>query len=796
MEDYRFVGSDSPRPDAPDKAAGRAVYIHDLTRPGLLYGKIKFSEHAHARIRHIDTSRAEKLPGVRTVVTGFNTPEIRYGFLKDNVVLKKDKVRQFRDEVAAVAAIDPGIAQEAVDLIHVEYEPLPAVFTPEDALTEGAVLVHGHDSRGRPKNDNIVPVDWHFNAGDVEKARQKAAFQAETHLTTPLIQQSCMGTAGAIAEFDLQNNLTIYTKTQIPFLAQNDFNRALAAMGLKDKNTRVIVPTLGGAFGSGLDTHAYEYISILLAYRTGRPVKIVYSREEEFAYLSPRQPTKTHIIQGCDREGRLTFRDIRMVLDNGAYTSWGATTPSVMMLPISSLYRVPHIRYETTLVYTNNTYCQAMRGYGNPQAAWAIESNLDDLAEAAGMDPFDFRRRNKNIPDDLTPMGLNITTCGLEACLETVAEKLQWREKRGKQRSKARGVGMACLFHVGGSGRVYRSDGTGVIMKLDDFGNVSVMAGGVEMGQGFQSALSLATAEALGVTPDKVMVITGDTATCPWDVGTHASRGAFTACNATIMAAQKAREKIFQLAAEHFMPRVQFKLKIWAKRKELDFEIPDLDFERLCDPSEFDLRENMVFFKEEPGNPILRLSLEEILREAHFKEQGTMIVTEAFYDPCNQMLDMKTCRGNISASYIFGTQGAEVEVDLETGRIKVLNFVAAHDVGKVINRQTIRGQIYGGIIQGLGYALCEEYKTEKGRNLNPNFLDYKIFSAADVDFPIHIECIETHDVEGPFGAKGVGEPGLVPTAPAIANAVYDAIGVRITDLPITPEKILAALKDK
>jgi len=793
MTQFDYIGTELPRPDAPDKAAGKAVYIHDFVRPGMLYGKIKYSRYAHARIKAIDTSRAERLPGVRAVITGYNTPQIPIGFIKDNVALKRDKVRQFRDEVAAVAAIDPDIAAEAVDLIEVEYEELPGVFDPEEALQEGAPLVHETDARGRPKVDNRVPVPWKFVAGDVEKAKQEAAFVAEGRFSTPLIQQSCMGTAGCVAEFDLQGNLIIHTKTQIPFLAQNDFNAALSAMGLKGKNSRVIVPALGGSFGTGLDTHGYEYIAILLAYKTGRPVKIVLNREEEFAYLSPRQPTRTHIIQGCSREGKLTFREIRMLLDNGAYTSWGATTPSVMMLPISSLYRVPNVFYETTIVYTNNTYCQAMRGYGNPQAAWALESNLDELAEAAGIDPYDFRLLNCNIPNDITPMGLNITSCGHEECLRTVAEKLDWKAKRGRQRGKARGVGMASLFHVGGSGRVYRSDGTGIIMKLDDFGHVSVITGGVEMGQGFHSALAVATAEALGVTPDRVMVVSGDTATCPWDVGTHASRGAFTSCNAAIQAAQKARKRVFELAAEHFMPRVHFRMKL-RKKKEPDFEIPDLDYERYCDPSEFDLKKNIVFFREEPENPFLQLSIEEILREAHFKEQGTMIVTEAFYDPCNQMIDMKTCRGNMSAAYITGAQGAEVEVDTETGRVKILRFAAAHDVGQVINQQTIKGQIYGGIVQGLGYALCEEYKTEKGRNLNPNFLDYKILSAPDVDFQIDITCVETHDPEGPFGAKGVGEPGLVPTAPAIANAVYDAIGLRITDLPITPQKILAALK--
>jgi xanthine dehydrogenase molybdenum-binding subunit len=414
------------------------------------------------------------------------------------------------------------------------------------------------------------------------------------------------------------------------------------------------------------------------------------------------------------------------------------------------------------------------------------------------MDPYEFRLRNRNIPDDITAMGLQITSCGMEECLEKVADRLDWKKKRGRKGSqgdgRARGLGMASLFHVGGSGRVYRSDGTGIIMKLDDFGNLSVMTGGVEMGQGFNAALAVASAEALGVTPDRVTIISGDTATCPWDVGTHASRGAFTAGNAAIMAAQKAREKIFQLAAEHFMPRLKFNFEK-RKRKNPDFEIPDLDYERISDPSEFDLRENIIFFKEEPDNALLKLNLSEILREAHYKEQGTMIITEAFYDPCNQMLDATTCMGNTSATYIFGVQGAEIEVDLETGKVEILQFISAHDVGRVLNRQTIKGQIYGGVVMGLGYALCEEYKTEAGRNMNPNFLDYKILSAPDITFPIHIECIETNDVEGPFGAKGVGEPGLVPTAPAIANAVYDAIGVRIKSLPITPEKILAALEE-
>jgi len=398
-------------------------------------------------------------------------------------------------------------------------------------------------------------------------------------------------------------------------------------------------------------------------------------------------------------------------------------------------------------------------------------------------------------------MGLKITSCGFKECLETVAQKLHWKEKKsrtGEERKEGdlvSGVGMASLFHVGGSGRVYRSDGTGIIMKLDDFGNVSVVTGGVEMGQGFNSALSLAAAESLGVTEDRVTIVSGDTATCPWDVGTHASRGAFTSCNAAIMVSQKVRTKVFDMASEHFMTRVKSHMKN-EKKKDPDFDIPDLNYERILDPSEFDLKNNMIFLKEEPENPQLQVTLEEILRAAHYKEQGNMVVEEAFYDPPNEMLDARTGRGNMSCTYIFGVQGAEVAVDLETGVVKVLHLVAAHDVGQVLNQQTIKGQIYGALVQGLGYALSEEYKTHKGKNLNPNFLDYKILSAPDLDFPIEIECVETQDKFGPFGAKGVGEPGLVPTAPAIANAVYDAIGIRIKNLPITPEKILEALKER
>jgi len=793
MTKFRHIGKNSSRLDAPDKAAGKALYIHDLNRPGMLFGKIKFSDHPHARIKKIDISKAEKVPGVMAVITAYNTPEIRIGFLRDNFALKKDKVRQYRDEIAAVAAIDAESAALAVDLIEVEYEPLEAVFNYQDAIKEGAPLVHEIDSRGKSISSNYLSLKFSHSSGDLKEGRTSSKFIASGDYSTPLIQQSCMGTAGCIAEFDMNNNLTIWTKTQIPFLAQRDFNSALTAMGLKNKNSRVIVPTLGGAFGTGLDTHAYEYIAILLAHQTGRPIKILYNRDEEFANLSPRQSANISIEQGCDENGKLTFRHIEIIQDNGAYTSWGATFPTVMLLPATSLYRVPNVYFNAQLVYTNNTYCQAMRGYGNPEVNWALESCLDDLAIKANIDPFGIRRINCNEPGETTPMGLKITSCGLSQCLQKTADKLDWKNKYGK--GKSRGVGMASLFHVGGSGKIYRSDASGIIIKLDDFGNVNVYSGGVEMGQGIHSVMRLGVAESLGVKPEKVFINPTDTATCPWDVGTHASRGAFTALNAINIATEKLRKRIFELAQELFPQEIQKNLKKMQK-KNPDFIPPSIDFSSICKKENFDLQDGILFLKDNNTEPWMKIELDRFLRSIHFRGNGEMLTVESFYNPPNELPDFVKGKGNMSATYTYGTQGVEVSVDEETGEVKILKMVAVHDVGKVLNQQTLKGQIYGALAQGLGYALYEEVKTENGKILNPNFTDYKIPSANEMNFPIEVEFVETNDDAGPFGAKGVGEPGLVPTAPAIANAIYDAIGVRIKDLPITPEKVLKALKER
>lgn len=795
MSDFSFIGKERVRPDAGDKVAGRTAYIHDLVRPGMLHGKIKFSEHAHARIKHIDTSKAKRLPGVRAVITAYDTPEVRVGFIADNFALKKDKVRQFRDEVAAVAAIDPDIAREAIELINVEYEPLPGVFSPQDALLPGAPLVHEVDARGRPRKDNLVNLTYGHHTGDLEAMKRASRHIVEGTYTTPRIQQTCMGTAGCIAEFDGHGNLTIHAKTQIPFLAQRDFNKALEAMGLEGRNSRVVVPALGGGFGTGLDTHCYEHIAILLAHKTGLPVKILYDRQEEFAYLSPRQSAETRVVQGCDADGNLTFRIVEVLQDNGAYTSWGATYPSVMMLPVTSLYRVPAVSFDAKIVYTNNTYCQAMRGYGNPEVTFPIESNLDELARAAGIDPLELRRKNANHAGEVSPMQFTIGTCGLEDCLKAVGQKLQWSEKSGSKRRDARGralgVGVASLVHVGGSGRIYRSDGSGIAIRLDDFGHAHVSYGGVEMGQGLVSSLSLAVAESLGIHPDQVHQNQTDTAACPWDVGTHASRGAFMACNAAIRACQQLRARLFSL-----VPGVFEEIAAKAASKGLGKD----EAARLVGPpgkaEDYELKHSVITRRGLPDEPWARVDLAKVLRAVHFRQAGTMLAAEVFYEPPSELPDWEKGIGNMSAAYTWGAQGVEVAVDEATGEVEVLRLVNALDVGRVLSPQALNGQVYGGIAQGLGYALYEEIKSEQGRVLNPGFTDYKIPTAVEMRFPIDLVFIETVDPNGPFGSKGVGEPGLVPTAPAIGNAIFDAVGVRLKQLPMTPERVSDAIDAK
>jgi 4-hydroxybenzoyl-CoA reductase alpha subunit len=752
-EELLYVGQRVPKLDAAGKASGQVMYGHDMTLPRMLHGKILRSEHAHARIVSIDTALAKRLPGVRAVITAEDIPEIKIGWARDHPVLKAGKVRSVRDEVAAVAAIDEDTAQEALELIKVEYEELPGVFDPEEAMKPGAPVIHQE-----APNNIVERMRQSYYHGHVDQGLAEADVVLEDRFKLPFVTHCCLGTCFCLASFSPTGHLTVWSSTQMPFLYQRDLSMAL---GIPATKIRVIKAVIGGAFGSKLDMYPFEPICVLLAQKTGCPVKITFTREEEFVASPTRQPVICDIKSGARKDGTLTARQVRMILDNGAYSSWGATTPLVMMLTVSSLYRVPNVKYDVTVVYTNNPYSGAMRGYGNPQATFVVESHIDMLAHELGMDPMEIRLKNANQPGDVTGQGVKITTCGLSTSIEKAADGVGWKEKRA--RSGSRGVGMASMLHVGGGARIYPSDGCGSTVKVDDFGKVTLITGSTDMGQGSDTVLAQIVAEELGVPVDNVTVLNTDTDITPWDVGAHASRTTFIAGNSARLAAADARRQILEAAAENLGEPLE------------NLEMKDGKISRKGEPEEW-------------------IPFAKMIRSKHFRPDGDVILARGWYEPPTENQD-KEYRGNLSATYGFATQAVEVEVDTETGEVTVLKIAAAHDVGRAINPMAVEGQIHGGISMGLGYALYEELVVKEGQVLNPNFADYALPTALDMP-PIESILIETDDPAGPYGAKGMAEPACIPTAPAIANAVYDAVGVRIRDLPITPEKVLTALKER
>ena len=522
--------------------------------PGCCTARSSSAEHAHARIRHIDISRAERLPGVRAVITAYNTPELRIGFLRDNFALKRDGVRQtaatksrpsrrsIPDIAAEAVEADSGGVRAVARRCSLRRRRSPKARHWFTKPTRGQAAQRQSACRSRAPRSR---ASWRPR-GAVEHIAEGQLFHAAAY------SRVAWARPAASPRLDVRGNLTIWAKTQIPFLAQRDFNRALPRpWGCRAATARVIVPVLGGGFGTGLDTHAYEYIAILLAHRTGQA-----GEDRVHARGGVREPVAAAVRSRAHRAWVRRRREAHVpasevLQDNGAYTSWGATYPTVMMLPATSLYRVPAVRFDAQLVYTNNTYCQAMRGYGNPEVTWPIESNLDELAEAAGIDPSRCACATATNPARSRRWASRSRRVVSVSAYRRRAQA-GLGEETWQTGSTKRGVGLASLIHVGGSGRIYRSDGGGVILKLDDYGNVNVSYGGVEMGQGLHAALTVTVADALGVRPEKVIINQTDTATCPWDVGTHASRGAFIGCNAAIMAAKKVRKKLFTLATEVF----------------------------------------------------------------------------------------------------------------------------------------------------------------------------------------------------------------------------------------------------
>ena len=748
-EELHVVGRRAPKVDAPEKVTGRTVYANDIRISGLLEGAILRSPHAHARIRSIDVSAAERLPGVRAVIHAGNVKQLRFGYSHDNIPLKGDKVRFIGDEVAAVAAVDEETARRALDLIRVEYEPLPAVFDPFESLHEGSPIIHDE----RLDMTGNVSMRWDFDHGDVERAAAQAAVIVEGDYSSPQAAPAPIETHVVIASFVPDGHLTVWSPVHMVFMYRKELADCL---GLAWSQITIIQPNVGGSFGGKIDIDCHDFIAVMLARRTKRPVRISFDREDEFIGTRTRQPIHFHLRTGADAEGNLLFRDAEVVSDNGAYNAWGSHAMLVAMNTVTSMYRVPNSRVRCAVVYTNKNYGGSVRGFGNPQATFAVEQQMEELADALGIDPMEMRLKNANQSGDVTPQGMKITSCGLSECLEIVREQSGWDRRRRQMRKHHRGLGAAAFLHVGGGARIYASDGCGAMVKINDSGEVTLISGSSELGQGSETALAMIVAEEIGVPLEAVHVVNSNTDVKPWDVGVHASRTTFVAGNAARLAAAKARDELLKSASELLQ----------------------------APPEELRIRGGTVEVTAEPDR---RMEVSQVVRRRLLKEDGSLVMATAFYDPPTQSQD-KTYRGNISAAYGFGAHVAEVEVDPGTGMVRVLNLWTAHDVGRAINPMLCEGQIEGGAAMGLGLALSEELAIFDGKIVAPNFHDYGMPTALDVP-RIIVNLVETIDPLGPFGAKGVGEAGLIPVAAAVANAVADATGIRPRAYPMRPWKV-------
>lgn len=755
--ELKVIGKPTPKLDGRIRVSGEAVYGQDIELPNMLHGAILRTEYPVAEIESVDVSKALQLPGVFCVITADDVDTNKISFVRDHPILKKGEVNCIRDEIAAVAAETREIAVEALKLIEVKYKIKEGIFDPFEALKEEAQQINKFAPVDQDKN---IAMSFHYEHGNLQEQKEKSACIVTNRYILPRVTHCCLGTCAITADYSMmENRLTLYSVTQVPFLYQRDVAHALK---MEPSRIRIIQPIIGGGFGSKLDMYPYEPICALLSMKTGRPVQIVYDREEEFLASPTRQPMVTDLTSGADGNGKFTFREVKITMDNGAYTSWGATTPFVMMQTYSSLYHLPACLFDAYAVYTNNPYAGSFRGYGNPQATFTVERNIDLMAEKLGMDKAEIRLINANFKGETTGQGLKFISCGHKDALMKVIDKSCYNKRKGRDSGRyRRGIGLASMLHVGGGAKIYRSDGCGTDIKLDAYGYLTIITGSSEIGQGSETVLAMIASEELGIDMKKIRVINTDTDVKPWDVGVHASRTSFVAGNSTLGAVNKLKGRLSNKAAQL-----------------LSTDIEDLEYE------------NGLIKSRKTGNS---LKIDKVVREIHFKEPGELCNESYYFEPDSEFQD-KGYKGNVSGTYAFASQAIEVEVDTYTGNVRVLDVHVAQDVGRVLNPLGLTGQIEGGVVMGMGYALTEELLVENGRVLNPSFHDYRLPTATDTP-EIHFYPIETYDQKGPYGSKGVGEAPLIPTPPAIANAVSDAIGIKIDDLPITPEKVLKALKD-
>jgi 4-hydroxybenzoyl-CoA reductase alpha subunit len=765
-KNFDVIGKPFRKVDARAKCVGQTKFADDIVLPRMLFCKILRSHLPHALIKSIDVSKALALPGVFAVVTGKDFP-IPYGILpvsQDEHALCIDKVRFIGDPVAAVAAIDEDVAFDAMNLIEVEYEPLNTISTIEEAVLIDEPRIHDYgDSGNVHKKVSLEFGNLEEGFAEADLVREDTFFyEGNTHL--PMEQHA------AVAHFDSDGKIVLWSSTQTPHYV----HRALAkVLGLPASHIRVIATPNGGGFGGKSDPFNHEVVVCKLSMITGRPVKVTLTREEVFYCHRGRHPVLMHVKTGVKNDGAITAMHFQSYLDGGAYGSYGVASTFYTGALQTVTYDVPRYKFQGIRTFTNKPPCGPKRGHGTPQPRYALEVQLDKIAEQLKIDPVDIRRKHLVAPNTVTANYLRIGSMGLGACIDKVAEGSRWHERfswdqNNRKLPFGKGIGIACSSYICGAGLpIYWNNmpQSGVQLRLDRQGGVCVMCGSTDIGQGSDSILAYIVAEVLGIDPFDIRVITADTDLTPVDLGSYSSRVTLMTGNAAIQAAERARELLVMAVAE-----------------KLGVPIENLS-----------LAERRVFDVE---NPEIGVSFAEavVLAESKFGTIGTV----GSYTPPRSPGKFKGSGVGPSPAYSYSAAVAEVDVNPDTGIVVVERVWIAHDIGRSINPMLVIGQVEGSVYMGLGEILMEEMVYRENRNVVhkfPSMLEYKSPTTMEM-CEVETYLIEDPDPNGPYGAKEVGQGPLLPVPPAVANAVYNAVGVRIDEVPITPEKVMRALKDK
>jgi len=749
MSELAYVGKNVVRVDAHVKAIGEARYTADLNLPGMLHGRLLRSALPHARIRGIRTDGAEKVRGVKAVLIGAEVP-YKFGVSHyDQTPLAAEKVRHIGDPVAAVAATDLDAADEALSRIEVDYEELPAVFHPEEAMEPGRALIHDDKERN-------IAAHIQYDAGDVEGAFRRAVHVFEDDFETARQAHLCMEPHVCVAHVEPTGRLTFYYSTQAPSYSRTNMAKILK---VPESQIRVVTHNVGGGFGSkATGKFCIDFCAIELAKKSGRPVKIEHTREEETAYSTFRHPFIVHVKTALDAEGVITARDCRVVMDNGGYCDYGPVVCNVAGALGGTLYRFPNYRYDGYVVYTNNPFGGAMRGLGNPQITFACETQISMIADRLGMNPIELRLKNAVRVGDEAASGARFRSCALSECISEVARRIGWDENYKKGRPN-RGVGVACGVHFVGVrlSPGIDADFAGAAITLNDDGSIHLATSVCEIGNGSNTVLAQMAAEVLGVPMEKIMVVFGDTDVIPMGWGARASRNTAIGGEAVRRAAAKVRDQVIETAAGRLE----------------------------ADPSDLEVSGEKVFVR---GTPEQALSLSDVVKANRYRKDGQAMWAQAHYDAPSELADKKTGRGNFSSAFAFGAKAVEVEVDPETGEVHILRVVSASDIGRVVSPNGAQAQVEGGFAQSQGFTLMEEIACREGQVINPNLIEYKVPTTLDF-IPVEGIFIEAGDPQGPWGVKGIGEMVTVDGGPAIVSAIHDAAGVWMTDLPVTPDKL-------